>query len=498
MPRVSWLGFLFYLLFCLSASIVRAEGGVEPKPSVRVGSKIFTESYILAEIFSQLLEDRGYPVERKYGLGGTLVAYEALRSQQIDIYPEYTGTISEVILQSPRPQTFDEIVHAMESRDHVLTKSLGFDNTYALAVTEATAGELDLRTIDDLKGHVLRAAFPFEFMERQDGWRNLRQVYDLNFNIRTLEKALTYEAIEAQRADIIVVYSTDAKVERYRLRVLKDNKDFFPNYEALALMRAGLDKEVYSTLHLLESLIDDSLMRKMNAQAELDGRSFDSIAHEFLVDNGLLQEERVSAPSPYRHIMWGQIFKLTLEHLYLVFFSILLATLVAVPLGVFLFRFPAIAKPTLYIVGLLQTIPSLALLVYMIPWLGVTVEAALMALFLYSLLPILQNTYSGLQNVDPILIQAARGIGLYPREILWSVELPLAMPIIIAGVRVAAVINVGTATIAAFIGSGGLGELIVQGLTLNNMSLMQQGAIPAAILAVLINILFNKVEKLLK
>lgn len=488
-------GVLFFLLSCLilPVGLSHARSGSEP---LRVGSKIFTESYILAEVMSQLLESEGYEVDRKMGLGGTLVAFQALRNQEIDIYPEYTGTISEVILKTG-PLSEQELQNRLDDKGLKLLPPFGFNNVYALSTTKELAEKLSLKTISDTAGFKLKAAFAHEFFHRKDGWLSLKKAYRLDYDVKPIEHSLAYEAIRSGDVDLIVAYSTDGKIKKLNLQVLEDDKKFYPLYLASPLVHRDVPAEVQEILSRLGGLLNDSAMQRLNSLVEEREATIPEAARMFLQESGLIEAGVAAVPSEWSN--WKRILarigKLTLEHIFLVLVSTLCATLVAVPLGLLLFRYQKIAAPVLSAVGLLQTIPSLALLVYMIPWLGVTMEAALMALFLYSLLPILQNTYSGLQSVDSNLIQAARGIGLYNREILFTVQLPLALPIILAGVRVASVINVGMATIAAFIGSGGLGELIVQGLTLNNIGLMQQGAIPAAVLAIVMNLAFSRLEK---
>lgn len=166
------------------------------------------------------------------------------------------------------------------------------------------------------------------------------------------------------------------------------------------------------------------------------------------------------------------------------------------PVGVLLSIFPGVSKPVLYFSGLLQTIPSIALLAIMIPLFGIGIFPAIVALFLYALLPILRNTATGIFSVDPIIKKVASGMGLTRWQRLRYVEIPLAMPQIFAGIKTAAVINIGTATLAAFIGAGGLGEFIVTGLALNDTGLILRGAIPAAILAILIEFTFEMIERL--
>jgi osmoprotectant transport system permease protein len=170
---------------------------------------------------------------------------------------------------------------------------------------------------------------------------------------------------------------------------------------------------------------------------------------------------------------------------------------IAIPAGVLVYRLPAISRPILYLTGLLQTIPSIALLAFMIPVFGIGVVPAIVALFLYALLPILRNTATALFSVDPLLKKVSVGMGLTTWQRLRHIELPLAAPTIFAGIKTAAVINIGTATLAAFIGGGGLGEPIVTGLALNDTKLILEGAIPAALLAVLVEFGFERLEKIL-
>ena len=182
-----------------------------------------------------------------------------------------------------------------------------------------------------------------------------------------------------------------------------------------------------------------------------------------------------------------EVFTLTIEHVWLVGLSTIFAVAVGLPLGILLTRLPALAKPVLGGANILQTIPSLALFGFLlpVPWLGERAERmTILALTIYALLPILRNTHAGILSVDRAVVEAGRGMGLTDRQLLLRVELPLALGVIVAGVRVAAVISVGTATIAAAIGAGGLGEFIFRGVAMVNDQLILAGAIPAALLAI--------------
>jgi len=184
----------------------------------------------------------------------------------------------------------------------------------------------------------------------------------------------------------------------------------------------------------------------------------------------------------------AEILELTLEHLWLVGVSTVIAALVGIPLGVMIARWPKFNKPVLAVANVVQTIPSLALFGFLlpVPWLGDRAERlAILALTLYALLPLIRNTYTGIRGVDPAVVEAGRAMGLTERQLLWQVQLPLASSVILSGLRVAVVISVGLATIAAAIGAGGLGELIFRGLAMVNNQLILAGAIPAALLALL-------------
>ena len=194
----------------------------------------------------------------------------------------------------------------------------------------------------------------------------------------------------------------------------------------------------------------------------------------------------------------GQVFELTLEHLWLVGVSTLLAVLIGIPLGILITRQPLLSKPVLGGANIIQTIPSLALFGFLLPapWIGERADRlAILALTLYALLPLIRNTYTGIKGVDPAVVEAGRGMGLTERQLLWQVQLPLSLSVIIAGIRVAAVISVGLATIAAAIGAGGLGEFIFRGLAMVNNQLILAGAIPAAFLAIAADVILGRLEK---
>jgi len=463
--------------------------------SVRIGAKNFNEGYLLGEILSQLLEHHGYPVLRQFNLGGTLVCFEALNNGEIDLYPEYTGTISEQILESGENLSLNRIDRAVKEKFNLgISAPFGFNNTYALAVRRRMAEEHHLRRISDLGDlPALRMAFSYEFLERRDGWRNLSTSYGLPQEPVGIEHGLSYQALIEGQVDVIDIYSTDGEISRYDLYILEDDRRFFPDYQAVAFFRTGLPPAVIRIVNLLSGRLDETRMQQLNAQVVFEGKSYAAVAGTFLSETGLTGEAEGIGNST----LWSEISRKTLEHLKLTFIALLIAMLVAIPVGVAVYNTPVIARPLLYLSGLLQTIPSIALLALMIPIFGIGVLPAVIALFLYALLPLLRNTVVALFGIDPLLKKVATGIGLTRWQRLRHVELPLAMPTIMAGIRTAAVINVGTATLAAFIGAGGLGEFIVTGLSLNNTGMILKGAIPAALLAFVIELIFELVEKMI-
>jgi len=466
---------------------------LQGKDLVRVASKNFSENYLLAEILSQLLEIEGYEVERRFGLGGTLVCYEALLNDEVDVYIEYSGTMEQVILKgSQKTPTVESLNQRFQKMNLSVLGSLGFNNTYAMAVKSTLAESRNLKTVSDLKNQTdLKIAFGLEFLNREDGWPGLAQTYGLTQNPIGIDHGLAYKAIDDGEIDLTDAYSTDGDLERYQLSILEDDKGYFPQYFAVPFVRNDLDQNVISILSKLEGLIDDDKMRQLNSRVVVDGNSFAFVAKEFLF------ESQLGTSEIDENQMWKNMGKNVLVHLKLTSIALSLGCLIGLPLGIFVYRFSRAARVTVYIAGLLQTIPSIALLALMIPVFGIGQTPAIIALFLYSLLPILRNTITALITIDPLLKRIAEGIGLTRIEQLRFVLVPLALPNILAGIKTAAIISIGTATLAAFIGAGGLGEPIVTGLALNDSNLILQGALPAAGLAILTELFFEALEKLL-
>jgi osmoprotectant transport system permease protein len=473
----------------LAASAVAADEAV-----VRVGSKSFTESYILGEIVAQLIEHTGEArAERRLGLGGTGIIYRALTSGDVDIYVEYTGTISRVILKDSSVTTAGALRDWLRPLGLTLSDSLGFDNTYALAVRRDTAMKLGLRTISDLRRHPeLTAAFDPGFLEREDGWPGLRRHYGLELAaVSIMEHALTYSALTSGRVDIIDVFATDGQLARLELVLLADDRGFFPDYAAVLLVRQSFTERFPRTWAELQrrlvGRIDNATMARLNAGVDLEDQSFTDVAARFL-----------GRPTRGATARWSSrdLGRLTLEHLGLVAAAVGVATALGVPLGILAARRRLLAQVELLGVGLLQTIPALALLSFMIPLFGIGPVPALVALCLYALLPIVRNTHAAITSLDPQLGDMAVVLGLGGWQRLAWIELPLASVTIMAGIKTAAVVTVGTATLAAFIGGGGYGTLIVTGLALNDVTTILAGAIPSALMALGIHSMFELLDRL--
>jgi osmoprotectant transport system permease protein len=502
-------------------------------PPVVVATKPFAESYLLGEMFAQLLEARGITVDRRPGLGATEVAFGALRRGLVDVYPEYTGTGLLAILGQDPPnvagEAFRTVSREFRNRWGVLwLPPLGFQNTYAIAVRRATADSLGLATLSDLArvAPELVGGFSPDFIGRADGLAGLRDAYGLEpRETRSLLQAVKYRALAQGEVDVIDGYATDGQIARYDLVVLEDDRGFFPPYEAAPLVSARVARErpdVIAALSALSGLLDEAAMRALNRRVEVDGDAVADVAADALAGLGLVASTAApggaapdgptvgadgapvdggagassrrgagaSRDGSLAAYLWGRradTGRLTVRHLVLVLISLGAAILVAVPLGLWLERARTMAEGVIRGVGLLQTIPAIALLAFMIPLLGIGVPPAIAALFLYSLLPILRNTFAGVRDADPVAVEAARALGMTDRQLLLQVRLPLAAPVIMAGIRTAAVINVGTATLAAFIGAGGLGDPIVAGLALSDTRMILSGAIPAGVLALLVD-----------
>jgi osmoprotectant transport system permease protein len=458
-----------------------------------IGSKKFTESYVLGEIARRALNDAGIAAEHHQGMGGTIILWQALRGGQIDAYPEYTGTIGQEILKNGRQQSFQEIRDALGKFGIGMTEPLGFNNTYALVMRRSEAQRLGVRTISDLRKHPqLRFGLTHEFLDRQDGWRPLHQRYGLpQQSVVGIDHALGYAGLASGSIDVKDAYSTDAKIEENDLVVLEDDLRFFPKYDAVFLFRSSMSPDAISALRRLEGTLDEKRMSHLNMEAERT-KNYTFAANLYFKDGGS-SANSVGESFPHKLTRW------TLRHLELAGFSLLLSVIIGIPLGIVASRGGVIGQGILGFASIVQTIPALALLALLVPlpFFGISVRTAITALFLYGLLPIVRNTASGLQDIPRSLRESAIALGLSPFTRLWEIYLPMASRSILSGIKTSAVINVGTATLAALIGAGGLGEPILSGLNLNDHATILEGAIPAALLALLVQWFFDILDRVL-
>ncbi|MEJ2054247.1 MAG: glycine betaine ABC transporter substrate-binding protein [Calditrichaceae bacterium] len=438
---------ILFLIFIQTACVEK-----ESNP-IKIGSKKFTESVILGEIIDQLAQLQHLHAEYKSELGGTRVLWNALTSGDIDIYPEYSGTILNEILSKT-------------------------------GITRIS----DLARFPHLK-----FGFTNEFMDRADGWPALQRAYNLpQINVRGLDHDLAYKALESGAIDLTDLYSTDAEIKYYHLVVLRDDRNHFPEYNAWLLARKDMlaaNPLFEQQLKKLKNTISGKQMINMNARAKIDGEDVSVIASNFLWKSLNL---RVNV---HEENWLDRLIENTRDHLLLVVISLFTAILIAIPLGIIATRFERTGRIILSVTGIIQTIPSLAILVFMIPLLGIGAYPAMMALFLYSLLPIVRNTYSGIMDIPAHLSESAIALGLKDWERLRFVEIPLSLRSILSGIKTAAVINVGTATLGALIGAGGYGQPILTGIRLDDTGLILQGAVPAAILALMVQGFFDLIEK---
>ena len=470
-------------------------GSVE-RPVV-VGSKKFTESVVLGELAVGVLRP-AVGEARRDDLGATAVCWAALLQGDCDIYPDYTGTITREILKADPP----DLDAALAKYGVKVSLPLGFRNNYAMTMRKADAAARGITKVSDLLRYPdLRCGFTPEFIDRADGWPGLKAHYNLpQTEVRGITHALAYPALADGSLDVMDAYTTDGQIAQLDLALLEDDRAFFPSYAAVWLYRADLEARhpgAVQALQSLEGVISETDMQRLNNRVQVDKASETAVAAEFLAER-LDLNTTTAAPS-----LAARVARSTREHLLLVVPSLLAAVAVAVPLGVFAARRPRWGRGVLLATGVVQTIPSLAMLLFMIPVMkfaldrGTGAPPAIAALFLYSLLPVVRNTVTGLQSIPESLRESAEALGLSRWAVLTRVELPLAMPTILAGVKTAAVINVGTATLGGFIGAGGYGRPILRGIDRLDVPLMLEGAIPAAVLALAVEGVFEVVERVL-
>lgn len=474
------------------------------KSGVKIGSKKFTESVILGEMIAGVVRSTGNIATHYQELGGSRLVFNALVKGEIDTYPEYTGTMIQEIFAGQEIENDEQLRTALAAKGILMSQPLGFNNTYAIGMLKERAAELGIEKISDLGRHPdMKLGVSNEFIDRGDGWKALKKHYGLSLkNIQGLDHDIAYRQLSDGTIDAIDVYSTDANIKALDLAVLEDDRQFFPRYDAVVLYRKDLEKrfpKVVTELAKLESQISEPVMSELNLRvAGVDRETENFVANEFLREQLALNVTIETEESIFVSIM-----KRTLEHLDLVRRSLIPAILLGIPIGIFAHRSAYLGQIVLGLIGVLQTIPALALLVLVMPLVTVigakTIGAgslsAVIALFLYSLLPIVRNTYAGFEGIERQYNESAQALGLSKRYRLFNIELPLAMRSILAGIKTAAVMNVGFAALGALIGAGGYGQPILTGIRLDSMNLILQGAIPAAVLAVVVQLAFELVER---
>lgn len=508
-------------MFTLLSSLASADNTVKNfdsskknKDAIVIGSKVFTEGVLVAEMLATLLEEKySYKVKRKFNLGGTQFVFNALTAKQIDVYGEYTGTGYSMILNLSGETRAPQIYKTVKSQflkkfQLVWSQPLGFNNTYAIAIRNNDPQFKNINKVSDLIGKTknLSLAADHEFMERRDGYNYFSKAYGITFptsKTSTMDPGLMYSALKNKQVDLIMAYSTDGRIKAYNLKILKDDKNFFPAYQAAYLTSPSVLKR-FPKLKLafkdLENNISEKEIIALNDRVDRLKQEDHVVIKNFLIQKKLLKGDLSKIQHQdifsYYYSKRYYLLKIFIEHLMLTFASLLIAILLAIPIGIFMTRKKQLAKTIFPVINTLNTIPSLALLGFLIPILGIGYIPAIFALFIYCLLPLIRNTYEGIRGVDLNYIEAATGIGLTKFQILKKVEWPMALPVIIAGIRTAAVIVVGTATLASLVGAGGLGEPIFRGIATVNSKLILLGAVPAAVLAVIIDRFLSLVEKI--
>src|SRR4029453_8813810 len=293
-----------------------------------IGSKKFTESYVLGEIAGRALNDAGGAAEHRQGMGGTIILWQALQGGQIDAYPEYTGTIEQEILRNSKQLSFQEIRDALGKFGVGMTEPLGFNNTYALVMRRSEAQRLGIRSISDLRKHPeLKIGLTHEFLDRQDGWRPLRERYGLpQQSVIGIDHALGYAVLANGSIDVKDAYSTDAKIEQNDLEVLEDDLQFFPKYEAVFLFRSSTRADAIAALQGLENTLDGKRMIRLNAEAERTKNY--ARAADLYFERSAPSASFAGESFPHKLARW------TLRHLELAGFSLLLSVIMGIPLGI--------------------------------------------------------------------------------------------------------------------------------------------------------------------
>ncbi|MBC7741805.1 MAG: ABC transporter permease subunit, partial [Bdellovibrionaceae bacterium] len=389
---------------------------VHAQTEIKVGSKKFTESVVLGELARQSLVNKGLAAKHIAELGGTRILWNALVAGNIDVYPEYSSTIEEELLKQ-KFSSFKDLRTELEKNGIGITEPLGFNNTYAIGMKKDRAANLGIARISDLARHPeLKLGLSEEFLQRKDGWPALKEKYNLpQDKLRGIDHDVAYRALETNDIEVIDLYSTDAEIQYYNLLVLTDDLNYFPKYEAVYLYRlatAKRESNFLEALQLFSGKVSEPLMIEMNNQAKIKKMPTEQVAAVFLKEKFAINSNEKKSSRAERIALRTQ------EHLKLVIVSLFFAILMGVPLGILAAKKRGAGKIILGLTGAIQTIPSLALLVVLIKPLnmlgltGIGDTPALIALFLYSLVPIVRGAHVGFQQIPLALRETSEVIGL--------------------------------------------------------------------------------------
>ncbi len=326
--------------------------------TILVASKGFTESLVLGEIAKRTLEQQGFAVEHRQGMGGGGINWTALKNGQITLYPEYTGTIRDEILKLSGDVTPEQMWEDLAKFGVGMTEELGFNNTYAFVMRKEQADQLGIEKISNLRNHPhLVVRFSPEFLQRQDGWETLSQHYELAMNdVGGMEHTLGYTALSTSKIDIMDAYSTDAQIAQFNLVVLDDDLGYFPQYRAVFLYRLDMPPSALDALNSLAGTINEEKMVRLNAEAERT-KNYSDAASLYFEENGTQQDAET-----FDRSLALNIARWTARHLQLVGISMLLAIAVGLPLGILASRPGFMGRAILGVTGMIQTIPSIAML----------------------------------------------------------------------------------------------------------------------------------------
>jgi len=442
-------------------------------PKIVVGSKPQIENKILAEIIAQALETTGEAqVERRFGLGSSGIIYDALKKGDVDIYPEYSKRIGEVIISSAWQRQLFEIKKRLGREGITIAGLLGFNSSYSLVVKKDNPKFKNINKISDLKGvRGYKRAFSQDFLTGQDGFFSLFRAYGMetgmNFRSKKMKKNRLVEALNSGKVDLIQVNSTSSEIVKHDLKVIKDDQRKMSRNLAMVLLKNDFANRFPASWKILNDVIFRKItnveMARMNTEVELEGKSYSAVAAGFLKKAGV----------DTSFSLWKQIYPKLQVHLQLAIIPLLLSTILGIFLVVMATKKKVFEKLVNLVNRIYNPIPFLIFLCILIPFLGSGKFPVYMALFIFGIFPIVKFSSKGLTGKS-----------------FWD-----GGHHILAGIKYTAFVNVGVATLAAYIGAGGLGDFIISGLSQKDQHLILMGIIPAIILVVLIHLLVELSDK---